>query len=115
MHEAGFCHGVLHAVEDRAAGRPVARIGVRVGSLHRVVPAAFEQSFQMMAAGGVADGAGTEVTIVQARGSCASCERDFTSVDPPVACPHCGSFEVRASGGDELVLEWVEYREPVGS
>jgi hydrogenase nickel incorporation protein HypA/HybF len=55
------------------------------------------------------------VTIVPARGSCASCERDFTSVDPPVACPHCGSFEVRSSGGDELVLEWVEYREPVGS
>ncbi len=56
MHEAGYCHGVLHAVEDRAAGRPVARIGVRVGSLHRIVPAAFEQSFQLMAAGGVADG-----------------------------------------------------------
>jgi len=30
MHEAGYCHGVLHAVEDRASGRPVARIGVRV-------------------------------------------------------------------------------------
>ena len=114
MHEAGFCHGVLHAVEDRAAGRQVARIGVRVGSLHRIVPAAFEQSFQMMAAGGVADGAATEVTIVPARGSCGSCGRDFASVDPPIACPQCGSLEVRASGGDELTLEWVEYRVPVG-
>jgi hydrogenase nickel incorporation protein HypA/HybF len=68
----------------------------------------------MMAAGGVADGAATEVTIVPARGSCGSCGRDFASVDPPVACPHCGSLEVRASGGDELMLEWVEYRAPVG-
>jgi hydrogenase nickel incorporation protein HypA/HybF len=114
VHEAGFCHGVLHAVEDRAAGRPVARVGVRVGSLHRIVSAAFEQSFQLMAAGGVADGATTEVTVVPVRGTCGSCGQGFISVDPPVACPHCGSFEVRASGGDELVLEWVEYREPEG-
>jgi hydrogenase nickel incorporation protein HypA/HybF len=114
VHEAGFCHGVLHAVENRAAGRPVARIGVRVGSLHRIVPAAFEQSFQMMAAGGVADGATTEVTVVPAQGRCGSCGRDFTSPDPPVACPHCGSFDVRCSGGDELLLEWVEYRAPIG-
>jgi len=113
MHEAGYCHGVLHAVEDRAAGRPVARIGVRVGSLHRIVPAAFEQSFQMMAAGGVADGAGAEVTVVPATGNCGSCSRQFETADPPVACPYCGSFDVRATGGDELTLEWVEYR-PAG-
>lgn len=114
MHEAGFCHGVLHAVESRAAGRPVARIGVRVGSLHRIVPAAFEQSFQLMAAGGVADGATTEVTVVPAQCGCRSCGRGFTSADPPVACPHCGSFDVHSTGGDELLLEWVEYRAPIG-
>jgi hydrogenase nickel incorporation protein HypA/HybF len=114
MHEAGFCHGVLHAVEDRAAGRPVARIGVRVGSLHRIVPAAFEQSFRMMAAGGVAEGASAQVTVVPAEGACGSCGGTFPSMDPPIACPRCGGFDVRASGGDELVLEWVEYREPVG-
>jgi hydrogenase nickel incorporation protein HypA/HybF len=114
VHEAGFCHGVLHAVEGRAAGRPVARIGVRVGSLHRIVPAAFEQSFQLMAAGGVADGAAAEVTVVPARGSCGSCGRDFAAADPPLACPHCGGVEVSCSGGDELVLEWVEYRAASG-
>ena len=114
MHEAGYCHGVLHAVEDRAAGRQVTRIGVRVGSLHRIVPAAFEQSFQMMAAGGVADGATTEVTIVPAQGTCAACRKSFSTMDPPIACPHCGSFDVRASGGDELMLEWVQYRGPGG-
>jgi hypothetical protein len=35
-------------------------------------------------------------------------------MDPPIACPHCGSFDVQASGGDELTLEWVEYRAPGG-
>jgi hydrogenase nickel incorporation protein HypA/HybF len=114
VHETGFCHGVLHAVERRAAGRPVARIGVRVGALHRIVPAAFEQSFQLMAAGGVADGATTEITTVPVRGDCAACGQGFPSNDPPVACPVCGSLDVRGTGGDELMLEWVEYRAPNG-
>ena len=34
--------------------------------------------------------------------------------DCTTACPHCGRFDVRASGGDELTLDWVEYRAPVG-
>jgi len=38
----------------------------------------------------------------------------FETMDPPIGCPHCGSVDVRASGGDELTLEWVEYRAPVG-
>ena len=80
VHETGYCDGVLHAVEDRAAGARVARIGVRVGSLHRIVPGRLRPV--------VPDGGRraawptaptTEVTIVPARGSCDSCGREFTS------------------------------------
>jgi hydrogenase nickel incorporation protein HypA/HybF len=67
MHEIGYCEAVLDAVERRAEGRRVVRLGVRVGALHRIVPAAFEQSFQLVAAGGVADRASTEVTIIASR------------------------------------------------
>ena len=52
VHEMSYCEGVLEAVERRAAGRPVARVGVRIGAVHRVVADAFEQSFQIAAAGG---------------------------------------------------------------
>ncbi len=110
MHELGYCEAVVDAVERRAAGRAVSRVGVRVGSVHRIVPAAFEQSFQLVAAGGVADGASTEVTVVPARGRCGECRAGFDSADPSPACPHCGSLDVVVDGGDDLVLEWVEYR-----
>ena len=63
----------------------------------------------------MADGAAAEVTVVPATGNCGSCGRQFETADPPVACPHCGSFDVRATGGDELTLEWVEYRPTGGS
>jgi hydrogenase nickel incorporation protein HypA/HybF len=111
MHEIGYCTGVLEAVERRAAGRPVARIGVLVGALHRISPAAFEQSFQLVADGGVAAGARTEVEISPARASCAACPASFQTTEAAPSCPDCHSTDVATEGGDELVLQWVEFRE----
>ena len=109
MHEMSYCEGVLEAVERRAAGRPVARIGVRIGAIHRVVAAAFDQSFRMAATGGPAEGAATELVVVPVHGHCMDCRRDFESDDPSPACPGCGSLDVAVEGGDEVVLEWLQY------
>jgi hydrogenase nickel incorporation protein HypA/HybF len=115
MHELGYCEGVVDAVERRAAGRPVARVGVRVGALHRFQSAAFEQSFQLVAMGGVADGATTDLVIVPTSAHCRSCANNFESIDSTPACPSCGGLDLDVSGGDELVLEWIEYREPAAT
>ena len=112
MHEMSYCEGVLEAVERRAAGRAVTRIGVRIGAVHRVVAEAFEQSFQMAAAGGPAEGATTEVVVVPVHGHCLDCRTDFSSTDPSPACPACGSLDVAAEGGDDVILEWLQYADP---
>ncbi len=106
-----YCEGVVEAVERRAAGRPVARVGVRIGAVHRVVADAFQQSFEMAAAGGVAAGAETELVVVPVQGSCRACGGSFTSDDPSPACPRCGSLDVGVHGGDEVILEWLQYAE----
>ncbi len=110
MHEMSYCEGVLEAVERRAAGRPVARVGVRIGAVHRVVADAFEQSFQIAAVGSPAEGATTEVVVVPVRGHCMDCRHDFESADPAPACPQCGSLDVATEGGDEVILEWLQYQ-----
>jgi hydrogenase nickel incorporation protein HypA/HybF len=109
MHEIGMCDSVLAAVERRAAGRPVAGLTVRVGALLRVVPEAFAQSFELVAAGSVADGATPELVIVPVRGVCDDCGTGFESDDPMPICPACDSLRVTRTGGDELVLESIRY------
>lgn len=111
MHELSYCEGVLEAVERRAQGRRVVAVGVRIGVVHRVVADAFQQSFQLAAAGGPAADAVTELQVVPVRGHCRSCRTDFDSSDPAPACPSCGSLEVAVDGGDEIVLEWLRYAE----
>ena len=73
------------------------------------VAEAFEQSFQLAAAGGPADGATTEVVVVPVHGHCMDCRADFESPDPSPACPSCGSLDVAAEGGDDIVLAWLQY------
>jgi hydrogenase nickel incorporation protein HypA/HybF len=112
VHEMSYCEGVLEAVERRAAGRPVSRIGVRIGAVHRVVADAFQQSFQLAATGGPAEGATTELVVVPVHGHCLDCRTDFETPDPSPACQACGSLDVAVEGGDEVVLEWVKYVDP---
>lgn len=112
MHELGMCAGVVDAIERRAGGRAVDRVGVRVGVLHRVVPEAFEQAFGMAAAGTVAEGASVELDLAPVGGRCRPCGAAFSSRDPTPACPDCGSIDIARDGGDELILEWVRYRGP---
>jgi hydrogenase nickel incorporation protein HypA/HybF len=109
VHEMSYCEGVVEAVERRAGGRPVARVGVRIGAVHRVVAEAFAQSFQIAAAGGPAEGATTELVVVPVHGHCMDCRHDFDAPDPSPACPACGSLDVAVVGGDEVVLEWLQY------
>jgi hydrogenase nickel incorporation protein HypA/HybF len=109
MHELSYCEGVLEAVERRAAGRRVTAIGVRIGAVHRVVAEAFQQSFQIAAMHGPAADATTTVVVVPVRGHCMDCRGEFASTDPSPACPTCGSLDVAAEGGDDVVLEWLQY------
>jgi hydrogenase nickel incorporation protein HypA/HybF len=73
---------------------------------------AFEQSFQIAALGSSAEGATTEVVVVPARGHCMDCRTDFETPDPSPACPACGSLDVAVEGGDEVILEWLQYLDP---
>jgi hydrogenase nickel incorporation protein HypA/HybF len=109
VHELSYCEGVLEAVLRRAGERRVSAVAVRIGAVHRVVADAFQQSFEIAAAGTVAEGARTELTVLPVHGHCLACRSGFDAADPAPACPACGSLEVAVEGGDEVVLEWVAY------
>lgn len=109
MHELGLCEAILHRVEERAGARPVARVRVRVGRLHHVHPEAFDQSFMMAAAGGVAEDAVAELVLIPVVARCSGCGAETEADELITACSACGSVEVELTGGDELTLESIEY------
>ncbi|HSK98337.1 MAG TPA: hydrogenase maturation nickel metallochaperone HypA, partial [Euzebyales bacterium] len=76
------------------------------------VPEAFAQSVAMVAAGSVAEGAAVDLVILPVRCRCEQCDTTFETRDPLLSCPSCGGMRCVREGGDELVLESLEYRGP---
>ena len=109
MHEFGMCDGIVEAVQWRANGRRVARVKVRVGVMHRVVEEAFQQGFLHAAAGTEAESALLDIVMVPVRVVCRSCDAQFESQDLAIVCVRCGGLDLDLSGGEELVLESIQY------
>ena len=109
MHEFGLCDGIVEAVQRRVAGRRVARIRVRVGVLHRVVDEAFQQAFSHAAEGTEAENASVDLVVIPVRAVCRTCKAEVESEDVIPVCPKCGEVDLDFTGGDELILESIEY------
>ncbi|MDQ6617066.1 MAG: hydrogenase maturation nickel metallochaperone HypA [Actinomycetota bacterium] len=110
MHELGLCSSIVETIERRAGKRPVAHVRVRVGRLHHVHPDAFDQSFAVAAMGTVAEDAAAELVLLPVRARCQACDAVWDSDEIPLACLECGAVDIELIGGDELVLESIEYR-----
>ena len=83
---------------------------VRVGRLHHVHPEAFEQSFAVAAMGTVAEQAAAQLVLLPVRARCTQCATEWEGDQPPAGCPTCGAVDMELTGGDELLLESIEYR-----
>ena len=110
MHELGLCSSIVEAIERRAGERPVARVTVQVGRLHHVHPEAFDQSFAVAAMGTVCQDAAAELVLLPVRARCDTCDTAWAGDELPVVCPACGGVDLTLTGGDELLLESIEYR-----
>lgn len=108
MHEFGYCEGILEAVLNRAAGRPVERVKVRIGTTHRIDQESLDQAFAMVAAGTAAEGAAVDLEVTPVDVACHACGVASTSLDPLPECDSCGSQNVTVTGGHECLLVSID-------
>lgn len=107
MHELALATSIADTVCERAAGRPVRRVTVRVGALTAVVPEAMRFCFGLAVEGTVAEGAGLVIEHRPGAGHCRSCGADFALPDLILLCS-CGSADVAVVSGRELMIVSME-------
>ncbi|WP_328477977.1 hydrogenase maturation nickel metallochaperone HypA [Actinoplanes sp. NBC_00393] len=107
MHELAIATNIADAVCERAAGRPVHRVTVRIGALTAVVPEAMRWCFTLAVEGTVADGADLEIEHRAGAGRCRACGAEFPCADLILLCP-CGSADVEVTAGRELQIVSME-------
>jgi hydrogenase nickel incorporation protein HypA/HybF len=108
MHEMGMCEAIVEAALNRARGRQVRGIRVRIGG-HPVDRGVIEQGVRMAAAGTLAEGADLDLIPEPLAVRCGTCgeESAVTSAVALAACPECGAVDVRSVGGTDVVLESI--------
>jgi hydrogenase nickel incorporation protein HypA/HybF len=111
MHELSIAEAIVAIAERHAAGRPVARVEVKVGHLRQVVPSALEFAFGLVAAGTALDGAELVLETVPAEGRCRDCAAVSVLEDFPLQCQTCGGFALAVLRGEELLVDALELEE----
>jgi hydrogenase nickel incorporation protein HypA/HybF len=107
MHELSIAQSIVDTVCERAAGRPVHRVTIRVGALTAVVPEAMRFCFGLAVDGTVADGATLDIEHRPGAVHCRRCGADAELADLIPLCP-CGSADVAVTAGRELQIVSME-------
>jgi hydrogenase nickel incorporation protein HypA/HybF len=111
VHELSIAEAIVRIAEDHAGGRRVTKVEVTVGHLRQVVPSALEFSFELVAAGTVAEGAELVLKHVPVEARCRGCAAKTPQAGFPLACGACGALDIDVVAGDELFVEAVELEE----
>ncbi len=110
MHEFGLVEGIIEAVQQRAGDRPVAVARVRIGTLHKASQGPMEQAFEMVGMGTIVEGATLELVQMPVTSTCRACGTTETGEEKAIVCQRCEASTMDYAGGDELLLESIEYR-----
>jgi hydrogenase nickel incorporation protein HypA/HybF len=113
MHELGLMQSILDIAEEyarREGASSIREIGLRVGALSGVEPAALEFAFEAARPGTLAQQARLKIDWVPLEAFCPDCGVEF-AVDNPFGialCPSCQQAVAASSRGTELEVSYLE-------
>ena len=110
MHELSMCEAIARTVVDRAAGRRVLTVTVRIGHLRQVVPDTMAFCWEMVTAGTELEGAALEIEHVVATVACEALRRHDHARCARARLRICGSRAVTLRSGEELMLVSLDDR-----
>jgi hydrogenase nickel incorporation protein HypA/HybF len=111
MHEMSLAEGALQIIVQ--AGREqgfsrVKTVWLEIGRLACVEPDAMRFCFESVVAGTLAEGAKLEIIESIGQGLCEECHKELLLSALYEACPHCGGYRVRVTGGDVMRVHELE-------
>ena len=111
MHEMLLAESMLQIIEDAAQKqgfRRVRTVWLEIGQLACIEPGSLRFSFDVVTRGSVAEQARLEIVTVAGQGQCRKCAQNFPLAALYEACPECGSYDVRVTGGDGMRVRELE-------
>lgn len=111
MHEMSLCEGVLQILETEAKRQQftkVKTVWLDIGTMSGVEIEAMRFCFDAVMRHSLADGATLEIIEVPAQAWCLNCSQSVTVQQRYDACPHCGSYQLQVTTGEEMRIKELE-------
>ncbi len=111
MHEMSLCEGVLQILETEAKRQhfsKVKTVWLEIGTMSGVEIEAMRFCFDAVIRHSLADGATLEIIEVPAQAWCLNCSQSVTVRQRYDACPHCGSYPLQITSGEEMRIKELE-------
>ncbi len=111
MHELSICQSLIESIEDAArehAFTKVHRVTLEVGRFAGVELEALRFSFDIAGRATLCEGAELVIHSRPGAGYCFACSSAVEVDDRLAPCPACGSTQVQATGGDQLIIKDME-------
>ena len=115
MHELSIVEALIEQVEEEAlqaglAG-PVVQLDLVIGRLSGVHPDSIRFAFELLAPGTRLEGAELQIAEPRPCCCCRDCAARVEVEELQAACPQCGSGAIAMEGGQELLLESIEFED----
>lgn len=111
MHEMALTESLVDLIEDESRKQGFARVRVvrlEIGALGCVDPEAIRFCFDVVARGGVVEGARLEIIAVPGEGWCLDCSKTVPVRERFGACPECGGYHVQVTAGEDMRVKELE-------
>ena len=111
MHEIALAQSVIEIVEATArkhAARRVMRVGLTIGALSHVSPAALQFCFDAASRGTLAEHALLEIHATPGEAWCMPCAATVKLASRGEACPACGSYQLSVVRGEEMAVSDID-------
>lgn len=111
MHEMSLAESVLQIIEQSGREQGFSRVKtvwLEIGQLACVEPEAMRFCFDEVMRGSIADQAVLEIIEVAGQGRCERCACSVSLAALYEACPYCGDYSVRVTGGDAMRVRELE-------
>ena len=110
MHELSIARGIIDIAMKEAADKQlenIEEIGLKIGALTGVNSDALMFAFEAATVDTPLARTKLCVEFVEISGICQSCGRDIRVHDYAFICEHCGSTDLKITGGEELDITYL--------
>ncbi|WP_292993131.1 hydrogenase maturation nickel metallochaperone HypA [Nitrosomonas sp.] len=113
MHEMSLAENVMQLIEDAALEQQftqVITVWLEIGQLACVEKESLRFYFDVVTQDSIAGQSKLEIIEIPGQALCNQCNQDILITAYHAACPHCGSYALQVTQGNEMRIKELEVK-----